>query len=147
MNKEPIEKYSVREVIKPLVRSYVLSYIQNLNRLNTEIKRVEDDYLSKILEAVDGAGLTEKEINIIWEKWRNSPPLMLNKYENGIAKAQLQAIKKAIGERECKGCKGNKVIPVSLIYGKINKVNERLCPNCNGTGKVTVEQAIKKVME
>ena len=54
-----------------------------------------------------------------------------------------------IAERECERCKGNKVIPVSLIYGKINKVNERLCPNCNGTGKlppVTVEQAIKEKM-
>ncbi len=58
---------------------------------------------------------------------------------------QIQEAVKA--ERECKRCKGDRVIPVSLIYGKINKVNERLCPNCNGTGKVTVERAIKEKME
>ena len=98
MNGELIEKYSVREVIKPLVRSYVLSYIQNLNRLNTEIKRVEDDYLSKILEAVDGARLTEKEAcrvedksYKIWEKEGGDLGVIRRRL---IINAQLQAIKK-----------------------------------------------------
>ncbi len=99
-----------------------------------------DFTLSKILEAVDSAGLVlNPEFWTMSDKERSA----FNKGFN----AQLQAIKKAIGERECKGCKGNKVIPVSLIYGKINKVNERLCPNCNGTGKVTVEQAITRAIK
>ncbi len=48
----------VREVIKPLVKYYVLDYIHNLSQLDTEMKRVEDGYLANILtkarEAVGG---------------------------------------------------------------------------------------------
>ena len=93
-----------------------------------------------------------KDIHNNPQNYRNEPfkmgDITCDDYHLDIVKVIDQILNiEIVPERGCPRCKGNKVIPVSLIYGKINKVNERLCPNCNGTGKVTVEQAIKEKME
>lgn len=100
------EKYSIREVIKPLVKNYVLGYIHNLSRLDIEIKRVEGGYLAKIREVVEGAGLTdEKRVKIIQQavKLYKAGKLKKALYDyifDKLLQAQLQAILKAIGGRD-----------------------------------------------
>jgi len=63
---------------------------------------------------------------------------------NEIVKSFLNT--EIVPERECYGCRGSK-----WEFGSINGRQERVdCHICNGTGKlppITVEQAIKKVME
>ena len=46
-NKQMKEK--IAAILKPLTKSYVLSYIHNLNQLEKEIERVESCYLDQII--------------------------------------------------------------------------------------------------
>lgn len=47
--KPPDRREDIATILKPLTKNYVLSYIHNLNQLETEIKRVEDYYVNQII--------------------------------------------------------------------------------------------------
>ncbi len=55
------DREKIATILKPLTKSYVLSYIHNLNQLETEIKRVEGCYLDQILALIPDIEKAERE--------------------------------------------------------------------------------------
>lgn len=51
-------------ILKPLIKSYVLSYIHNLNQLGTAIKRVEGCYLDQIVALFPNIEEAKKQVGI-----------------------------------------------------------------------------------
>jgi hypothetical protein len=62
----------VEEIIKPLAKNYVLSYIHQLNRLESELMRVLDGYVNPILSlfTLSQAKAVREERERIYQEWR-----------------------------------------------------------------------------
>ena len=119
--------------------------ISSDQRIYWEVAETQRDadhayYLAKILEAVDGARLTPEDINDCYdkayEKWERDGKADVYEFSflwqyiaHEVANAQLQAIKKAIGERECKECGG-----IGKVWDSLSHHMDYPCTKCNGTG-------------